>query len=242
MRQINLFIFLFLALIFAQILHADERNDFYTNYDNYFTESNAFLIDNYINFNRTIFDFNYQIDKLLIGRAIDVYKSDTPKWSKELLLNFTRNFNEPVNMVNYLLQKNLKGFSKSLWRFLLNSTIGAFGLFDISESFNMEYERNGFDRTLAFYGVSPGTYIVLPWYGSFSSRSLIATFADFIFNPLLFIFPTGVLRWEWMCYSSFLKSNSLSVGLHLTSLSLDQYDSWKRTFAQTQQYNFKKIN
>lgn len=239
----NTILFIFIVLFSWKLLAT--HNDFYANYGDYFTVTakKYFLLDPYVKFNRTIFNWNYKIDEILIDHAIDIYKSDHPKWSKELLINFTRNFNEPVNMVNYLLQKNLRGFAKSLWSFLLNSTVGAFGLFNISEAFGMEYERNGFDRTLALYGVKPGAHIVLPWYGSFSSRSIIASFADFIFNPLLFVFPVSVLRWEWMCYSSFLKSNSLAVGVHLTSLSLDQYDSWKRVFTQTQQYNnFKKGN
>lgn len=241
MKKIYLF---FLSILFISIsitweMRANDHS--YDQYDGYFSSAHSkdFLLDPNVNFNRAIFNFNYKIDEVLIDRALEVYKSDKPKWSKEILLNFTRNFTEPVNMVNHLLQRDVKGFVKSFWRFALNSTIGAFGLFDISESFDMEYERNGFDRTLAFYGVKPGSYVVLPWYGSFSSRSLIGTFADFIFNPLLFFFPVGMVKWEWLCYSSFLKSNSLSVGVHLTSLSLDHYETWKRVFAQTQQYNFK---
>lgn len=237
-RLIFLLIFCF---AWCEVISANDDtvfNESYNPYSQYFEAQKMKFFDPHKRLNRKIFDANYKIDYRLIDQAMDIYQSDNPKWSKTIFSNVARNLHEPVNMINYVLQGNIHGFVRSFWRFIFNSTLGMGGCFDIAESLDLEYQNNGFDRTMAFYGLRPGNYLVLPWYGSFSYRSLMATFMDFLFNPLLYLIPLKLVKFYWVCYSFFVKNNSLITGAHLNSGSIDPYESWKSIFAQSQNYEF----
>ena len=74
------------------------------------------------------------------------------------------NLSEPITFANDLLQLRPKRALKTLVRFLINSTIGLAGVFDIAKRkpFNIEYHYNTLGSTLGYYGVGPGPFLFLP--------------------------------------------------------------------------------
>ena len=233
----KLFCFLIFYILFIKNLSAHNYySSYYYQNDN---DSNNF-IDNYESFNRKIFNFNYKIDKKLIENAKLLYKSkSTPTWIKRSLNNIVNNLSEPFHIVNNILQFDVIGFKNSFWRFALNTTLGFGGLVDIAESIGIPYDRtNGFDKTLAYYGVKNQGYLVLPFIGGFTFRSLFGAIADFLFNPLTYLLPVWTLKYQLISYISFLKSESIVIGSYVSEMSLDIYKSWRQTIVQNTDYKF----
>jgi phospholipid-binding lipoprotein MlaA len=94
--------------------------------------------------------------------------------------------------MNDLLQGNVEDAGHNLSRFLINSTIGVFGLFDpASGSFGLEDRETGFGDTLAVWGVQEGAYVETPLFGPSTERDAVGIFVDILTNPVSHIFEEG---------------------------------------------------
>ncbi len=145
--------------------------------DNVKTESSDFetseiedeIYDPIEPFNRVIFSFNNAFDKSISEPASKQYiKLPSPIQSG--IRNFLSNLRMPLVVVNQLLQGQGKNASESAGRFLVNSTIGVFGLVDVADKIGLEEKEEDFGQTLATWGVGDGFYIVLPLFGPSNVR------------------------------------------------------------------------
>lgn len=138
-------------------------------------------------FNRTMFDFNYNVLDPYILRPVAVaWKDYVPTPVRSGLSNFSNNLSEPATMVNYLLQGEVKRATKHFHRFIINTTFGLGGLIDMAghdEGLRREDSRE-FGSVLGHYGVGYGPYVVLPGYGSATPREDIGGIVDQLYPPL----------------------------------------------------------
>ncbi len=104
-----------------------------------------------------------------------VYKAVVPRPARDGARNAIANVTAPVVFVNDLLQLRPLRALRTLGRFLINSTIGAFGLFDIAQRkpFNLPRRTNSFGNTLGYYGIGPVMYLYLPVLGPTTLRDTI---------------------------------------------------------------------
>ena len=145
--------------------------------DNVKTESSDFetskiedeIYDPIEPFNRAIFSFNNTVDKLIAEPASKQYIKLPPPL-KTGISNFLSNLRMPLVFVNQLMQGQGKNASESAGRFLVNSTIGVFGLVDVADKIGLEEKDEDFGQTLATWGVGDGFYIVLPLFGPSNVR------------------------------------------------------------------------
>jgi phospholipid-binding lipoprotein MlaA len=93
--------------------------------------------------------------------------------------NFFRNLAEVTSTVNYGLQWRLGSGARSLGRFVINSTIGIGGLFDVATRFKLSNEQTGFGATLSTWGVPPGPYLVVPLLGPSTLRDGFGFLGDY---------------------------------------------------------------
>ena len=88
------------------------------------------------------------------------------------------NLADASSAANNVLQLKPVAFFTDLSRFLLNSTIGLYGLFDVASSFNLNGSNEDFGQTLGYWGVSAGAYVVIPFYGPSSFRDSFSIIPD----------------------------------------------------------------
>ena len=147
----------------------DEKYDY-----NYASLSNRCQIyDPYESFNRKVFTFNAILDTFILRPIAKGYGRFTNDYTKNRVDSFLSNIREPLSTVNYGIQGNTNGAGKTFWRFVINSTFGIGGLFDVASKFDLKAEPQTFGNTLANYGVGQGPYIILPFYGGTSARDLM---------------------------------------------------------------------
>jgi phospholipid-binding lipoprotein MlaA len=93
--------------------------------------------------------------------------------------NFFSNLAEVDSVVNYGLQGRIVGGARSLGRFVINSTVGIGGLFDVATKMRLQNPPTGFSSTLSTWGMHPGPYVVLPLLGPSTLRDTVGFVADY---------------------------------------------------------------
>lgn len=128
--------------------------------------------------NRRIYAFNSTADKAILKPAAKAYDAVLPDPAQRSVGRFFSNLNEPLNIVNNLLQGKVEDALNSTYRFAVNSTVGVFGLFDVAKHYNIEKKPEDFGQTLAAWGVKPGPYIVIPFLGPSNFRDGLGFVVD----------------------------------------------------------------
>jgi len=126
--------------------------------------------DPWVGFNRSMYKFNYNLDKYVLLPVVSGYEFITPEIVQTGVSNFFSNIVEVRNLTNCIFQ--LKGMQTltTFGRFLTNSTIGIAGLFDPATSMGMPRQDEDFGQTLGWWGAGSGNYLVLPLFGPSSVR------------------------------------------------------------------------
>ncbi|NTS76358.1 VacJ family lipoprotein [Catenovulum sp. SM1970] len=135
--------------------------------------------------NRAIWDFNYNVlDKHVLRPTAVVYRDYMPTPARKGLLNVVNNLDEPSAFVNNTLQGKFANAGISAGRFLINSTLGLFGLFDIATPMGITEHQEDFGEVLGSYGVGNGPYLMVPAMGPTDVRDLSGSVVDGMYFPL----------------------------------------------------------
>lgn len=147
--------------------------------------------------NRVVWDLNYEIlDEYLLRPVTVGYVAVMPQFARTGLLNAAQNLEEPVNAVNNLLQGKVGESLDSVFRFVINSTIGLAGTIDVAGKMGLERQEEGFDEVLGVYGVGNGPYLMLPAAGPSDVRGVAGRVVDNVYFPLNYINSNfTALRW-----------------------------------------------
>jgi phospholipid-binding lipoprotein MlaA len=135
-------------------------------------------------FNKDMLELNLAIDRNVLKPVSSTYKEITPDVMRESISNFLINLKEPFYFLNYLVTVDGGNAVNSLFRFIINSTVGIFGLFDIGEQIGLEKAETSHKSTLKKYGIPTGDYLVLPLLGSTSTRDAIAEPISWFADPV----------------------------------------------------------
>jgi phospholipid-binding lipoprotein MlaA len=128
--------------------------------------------------NRFTYRFNARFDEAVFLRAANVYRR-VPAPFRAGVHNFFGNLSEIDSVINYTLQWRLKPGVRSLGRFVINSTIGIGGLFDVAKKVKLPAAPTGLSMTLATWGMHPGPYLVIPLLGPSTLRDGLGFLGDF---------------------------------------------------------------
>ena len=133
--------------------------------------------------NRAIFSFNNVADKIILEPVAKGYKK-LPSPLQSGINNFLSNLRAPLVVVNQLLQGQGENAIESTGRFLVNSTVGVFGIFDVADNMGLEEKEEDFGQTLATWGVGDGFYIVLPLFGPSNVRDTTGMVMTMMTDPI----------------------------------------------------------
>lgn len=135
-------------------------------------------VDPFEAINRPIFEFNNGLDTLVIRPVAKGYHFVMPDVAERGVNNFFSNLYDIHSALNAVLQGRFAGAAQGSGRFLLNSTLGVAGLFDVATPMGLEPYRTDFGHTLAIWGVPAGPYVMLPLLGPRTLRDGTGTIVD----------------------------------------------------------------
>ena len=142
-------------------------------------------------FNQAMFRFNLTLDEYLLRPVAGGYAAVVPLGARQGVTRFFRNLNVAPRVGNKLLQLELAGAGTELTRFLINSTVGGLGFFDVADRwFGLEAGYADFGQTLAKYGIGSGPYLVLPFFGPSTVRDAVGLGIDGAMQPTNYLLPT----------------------------------------------------
>ncbi len=139
--------------------------------------------DPFENTNRKIFDFNQDVDRIILVPVAKGYRAVLPAPVRDSLHDFLRNLDEPIIFANDVLQARPDLASKTFARFMINTTIGIGGLFDVATHLKVPFHDNDLGITFAVWGIRSGPYIILPILGPSTVRDAIGQGADNFGDP-----------------------------------------------------------
>lgn len=148
--------------------------------------------------NRLMFAMNQAVDTVALKPAAATYRFLIPEVLRDSVQNATRNLGAPVTLANDLFQGEFERAQTTLVRFLVNSTIGVLGMFDVAADWGYEYHDEDFGQTLGTYGAGEGFYVVLPILGPSSLRDGSGLVVDTLLNPITWIAAEYDLEGEFL--------------------------------------------
>jgi phospholipid-binding lipoprotein MlaA len=134
--------------------------------------------------NTKIFEFNRQVDRFVLKPVAKGYDFVMPDLVQVGISNIFSNLRFAPRFLNNVFQGKLKGAGIEVGRFLINSTVGVAGFFDLAKKVDLVTSEEDLGQTLGFYGVKPGPYLVLPMFPPFTVRDFVGYVGDVFLNPI----------------------------------------------------------
>lgn len=134
-------------------------------------------------FNRKVYAFNDGLDKVVRPIAVG-YDKIMPDPFQRGVGNFFRNLDFPITFVNQVLQGKFTQSADSFGRFLVNSTVGLLGFFDVASKMGIPYYDEDLGQTLASWGYTDSRYLLLPVFGPSTLRDGFTRYADSFYHPV----------------------------------------------------------
>jgi phospholipid-binding lipoprotein MlaA len=145
-------------------------------------------------FNEKTFWFNRQFDRFLMKPLAVVYNAVLPGPVRQGISNSLDNLDVARRFVHNVLQQDFAGAGREISRFVINSTAGVAGIFDVADmAFGIQESNRDAGQTLGFYGIPNGPYLVLPFLPPFTVRDFIGYVADEWLYPLGYFVPLGAI-------------------------------------------------
>lgn len=135
-------------------------------------------------FNRGSYAFNGFLDRALVRPIARAYMKITPSPVRRGLARVVDNLREPSTVINASLQGRPKRAVAAGARFVINSTVGVLGVFDVAGRVGLERSRADFGQTLGRYGVDAGPYLYLPLVGPLTLRDGVGQVVDALTDPI----------------------------------------------------------
>lgn len=137
--------------------------------------------------NRATFWVNDQLDMALLEPAARGYDYVVPEVVQDGVTNFFDNLRFPIYLVSDLVQLKFTQAAEHTGRFVINTTVGIGGILDVAKHVGLERHREDFGIALAYHGVPPGPYLVLPILGPSNVRDTVGLVVDFFLDPLFWL-------------------------------------------------------
>lgn len=146
--------------------------------------------DPYESINRTTYKFNTAFDRTMLKPAAKLYKAALPPQVRLGVSNAYDNLHMIPTVANDILQAKWTVAIKDSWRFLLNSTLGVAGVFDVATHFSLPPHSNDLGLTFAQWGDKQSPYFVIPFLGPSTIRDGAGMLFDFtVFTVYPYIKP-----------------------------------------------------
>jgi phospholipid-binding lipoprotein MlaA len=183
--------------------------------------------------NRAFFHFNDKLYFWVLKPVASGYRAVVPEPIRLNVRNFFTNLVAPVRLVNCLLQANIPGAAVELSRFTVNSILGIGGLFDVGRALKLPNQDEDLGQTFGVWGLGPGLYLNLPFFGPSSLRDGVGRVGDAFVNPVGFV-NIGILPAIGVNALEQVNKTSLAIGDYeaLKEMALDPYVAVRNAYFQ----------
>ncbi|MEE2946520.1 MAG: VacJ family lipoprotein [Pseudomonadota bacterium] len=151
--------------------------------------SSAEIYDPNESANREVHEFNRKVDRVLFRPVSNGYGNYVHEDLRMLVSNFADHLSLPADIVNNLLQGDLKGAGGNSFRLVFNTVFGFGGIVDPADAVHVPRRETDFGETFHVWGVKEGAYVELPLLGPSTERDTVGTILDFTLDPVSVFLP-----------------------------------------------------
>ena len=182
--------------------------------------------DCFENINRATFSLNQGLDKVIFKPVAKAYRG-LPSPVRTGTSNVLINLSSLVTVPNNILQGDFKKAGVNTGRFVVNTTVGILGIFDVAEKMDFpEYEKEDYGQTFGTWGVGAGCYIVLPVLGPSTVRDTAGSFMNILGgDPYYNISAHG--NNEFLDRSDYMLTKALT-GIDFRAKNIDSFENLEK--------------
>ncbi|HWA79086.1 MAG TPA: VacJ family lipoprotein [Acetobacteraceae bacterium] len=186
--------------------------------------------------NRVIYEVSNDIADITLTPAARAYRWALPEGVRNSVSNVLSNLGSPVRFGNDVLQFKSRRAGDTLMRFVINSTLGLGGIFDIASGWGYPSHPSDFGMTLAVWGTPPGPYLFLPLLGPTDPRDVVGFAADTAANPVRGMGSgPGITVFNWLTLGTTTISeyaDNLPAINEVKRTALDPYATFRSLYRQ----------
>ncbi len=176
--------------------------------------------------NRVTFALNQSLDKVIFEPVAKGYRA-LPSPLRNGTGNALNNISNLVTIPNNILQGELKKAGINTGRFIINTTVGIAGIFNVAEKFGFpKYEKEDYGQTLGTMGVGEGCYLVLPVLGPSTIRDSVGSFVNVLGGDPWYNISAGK---ETNHFSDFdYWASRASAGIDFRAKNIDSFENLEK--------------
>lgn len=183
-------------------------------------------------YNRSMTNFNEQVDAMVLKPVAIAYEDITPAPVRTGVSNFFANIGDVWSFVNNVLQLRAEAAASTFMRVNVNTFMGLAGVLDIASELGIDRYKQDFGLTLGRWGVATGPYLVLPILGPSTVRDTFALPVDMKGNVVSYVDPVSARNTLYALRVVDTRANLLRAGSVLDSAALDKYSFTRDVFLQ----------
>jgi phospholipid-binding lipoprotein MlaA len=191
--------------------------------------------------NRPFFYVNGALDYIILRPVATAYKKVLPSKLRGVIGNFVDNLTIPFSIINNILQFEFKEAGSNLCVFAINSVWGLGGIVDIVGDSGLKHKKQGFGDTLAHYGVAPGPYLMVPFFGPSNARDLMDILFKGYIEPVGYVAPKALRTTRSLVKLVHDRSLVIGNGEDLITKSADPYVAFRSLQYQQRESSVKYI-
>jgi phospholipid-binding lipoprotein MlaA len=189
--------------------------------------------------NRRMYAVHDAIDTAVLVPVARTWRDDVPDPVRQHIGDFLENARGPTRFANDTLQAKPRRAGDTLMRFLLNSTLGLGGLFDVATDLGYPTHATDFGITLGMAGVGPGPYLFIPIMGPTGVRDATSIGADIAMSPLTWVGLPPVVKavnyGRGVVAAVNTRSDLLDTVADVKHTALDPYATFRSLYQQHRQ-------
>jgi phospholipid-binding lipoprotein MlaA len=176
--------------------------------------------------NRGSFALNQSLDKVIFKPVAMAYRN-LPSPIKTGTSNALNNLSSLITIPNNFLQGDFKKGGINTGRFIINTTVGVLGIFNVAEKAGFsKYEKEDYGQTLGVWGVGAGCYLVLPVLGPSTIRDTAGSFINVMGgDPWYNVSSHG--NNEYLSKSDYMTSKTLT-GIDFRAKNIQSIDNLQK--------------
>ncbi len=186
--------------------------------------------------NRNVQSFNDGVDEYFLTPVAEGYDWLMPSFASQGVSNFFNNLGAIRVTLNDFLQFKFAQGGEDFTRFLINTTLGVGGLFDVATELDFEKHEEDFGQTLGAWGMPSGPYIVLPILGPSTARGSLGLVGDAATYPVAYVNALAIALGLTGSTIIDKKASDLSSSRIVNEAALDRYEFLRNAYLQRRAY------
>ncbi len=194
--------------------------------------------------NRFLYRVNDVLDTNVLQPVARGYRYGVPDGVRRSIGNAVRNVASPIRFANDMLQGHPRHAAETVTRFVVNSTVGLGGFFDVADTLGLPpHPGADFGTTLGVWGVEGGPFLFLPLLGPSNARDATGLVGNVVLNPFTWVSFGGV---NALVYSQYgvgaldTRERLLDPVDQVKRESLDPYATFRSVYRQSRAFEIEQ--